>query len=87
LRVFVAFLWFPAMAKEGRMNPTLLEKLARLSPEDQALVLDYVDGLLLATAREEDRHWSSLSLQAAQSGLVEESGVEYGLEDLVERFQ
>jgi len=69
------------------MNPTLLEKLARLSPEDQALVLDYVDGLLLATAREEDRHWSSLSLQAAQSGLVEESGVEYGLEDLVERFQ
>ena len=65
----------------------IAQRLALLSPQRQAQVLDFIDGLLEASAREEEKEWSSISLQAAREGLVEEPGVEYGPDDLRERYE
>ncbi len=68
------------------MNPTLLERLALLSPERQSQVLDFINELLLTAAREEEVQWSSFSMQVEQSRVAEDFTVEYGLDDLREHF-
>lgn len=69
-----------------RIADQIQEQVQALPERMQEEVLDFV-GYLSYKLRQEDRHWSALSLRSALRGMEDEEWPEYTEEDFKERWR